>query len=572
MKRRVLTGLAIGLTAVVLAPAASASVTPALSLDQSGGTRAASTVPLGMNLSFSPSGSDSPKDLTITLPPGLLANASINGGACLKTSTPTAACQVGSGTVSATGLGLLPVTGQVAFDLVAPPKPGDLAGLALLVTLLGQTSQLGAPGEIAVRPATDPAGFGLNIRFANIPNTFTEGPLTVSIQVQSMSTTLSGVRMPASCPATPANVKVTTDSYSDPTPHTASAPLQVTGCSGLPFTPAFHVTATKDAGDDGAQVVTDITQPASPAQATSQTVVLALPQRVLVPNAVGVLNGGILCGDPASGTCKPIGSATTTSPLYPLPLVGAAYLVGPLTSPKITIVFPPPFALTIGGAVNIGTNTTTFSGLPDIPLTDLRVSLAGGKNAAFAASCTPASGTATATLTSPAGQHAVASSPFTVAGCGSSSGAAGSGSGSKPSPNGRPGIVSGAVSGLASGHPTLRFKLTAGKNAKLKSFTVKLPRGLSFVRHRVHGRLKLLGVALKGAKIKSLALKHGALVVTLRAPVKTLSAKIGPRALKESKALKSAAKHHRLKRLQLTVALTNTAGKRTTSKLPLKTS
>ena len=65
MKRRVLTGLAIGLTAVVLAPSsASASVTPAVSLDQSGGTQAASTVPLGMNLSFSPSGSDSPKDLT----------------------------------------------------------------------------------------------------------------------------------------------------------------------------------------------------------------------------------------------------------------------------------------------------------------------------------------------------------------------------------------------------------------------------------------------------------------------------------------------------------------------------
>jgi len=199
MRRRVLLGLAVGLTAAVLAPVASASVTPAVTLDQSGGTQAASTVPLGMNLSFSPSGSDSPKDLTIGMPPGLLADASVNGGACLKSPTPTAACQVGSGTVSATGLDVLPVTGQVAFDLVAPPKPGDLAGLALMVTLLGQTSQLGSPGEIAVRPATDPAGFGLNISFANIPNTYDSLP----IQVHSMSTTLSGLRMPASCPATP---------------------------------------------------------------------------------------------------------------------------------------------------------------------------------------------------------------------------------------------------------------------------------------------------------------------------------------------------------------------------------
>jgi len=568
MKRRVLTGLAIGLTAVVLAPAASASVTPALSLDQSGGTQAASTVPLGMNLSFSPSGSDSPKDLTITLPPGLLSNASINSGACLKTSTPTSACQVGSGTVSATGLGLLPVTGQVAFDLVAPPKPGDLAGLALLVTLLGQTSQLGSPGEIAVRPATDPAGFGLNISFANVPNTYDSLP----IQVRSMSTTLSGVRMPASCPATPANVTVTTDSYSDSTPHTASAPLQVTGCSALPFTPSFQVTATKDAGDSGTQVISDITQPASPAQATPQSVSLALPAAVLTPNAHAVLSGGLLCANPASGTCKTIGTATAASPLYPVPLTGTDYLTGTLAALKIVIVFPPPFALTLAGAVDVLHNTTTFTGLPDIPLSDLKVTLAGGANAAFAAFCSPASGTASSTLISQSGMHTTVASPFTVAGCsGSQSGASGSGSGSKSSPAGRAGIITAAVTGLASGHPTLSFKLTAGKNAKLKSFSVKLPRGLSFVRHRIHGRLKLLGVALKGAKVKSLSLKRGALLVTLRAPVNTLSAKIGPRALKESAALRSAAKHHRLKRLQLTVLLTNTAGKRTTSKLPLKT-
>ena len=153
MRRRVLIGLVVGLTMAVLAPIASASVTPALTLDQSGGTQAASTVPLGMTFNFSPSAGDTPKDLTIGLPPGLLANASINRGACLITQKPIAACQVGSGTVTATALGgLLPITGQVAFDLVAPPKPGDLAGLALLVTLLGQTSQLGSPGEIAVVP------------------------------------------------------------------------------------------------------------------------------------------------------------------------------------------------------------------------------------------------------------------------------------------------------------------------------------------------------------------------------------------------------------------------------------
>jgi hypothetical protein len=576
MKRQVLIGLVVGLAAAAFAPAASAAITPALTLDQSGGTAAGSTVPLGMNLSFSPSGSDSPKDLTFVLPAGLLADASINGGACLHTQTPTSACQVGSGTVSATvteaGIGLVSVDGQVAMDLVAPPKPSDLAGVALVVTLLGQSSQLGSPGEIAVRPATDPAGFGLNIAFANLPDTYTELGLTVPIQVTKINTTLGGVRMPSTCPATPANVTVTTDSYSDPTPHTASAPLEVTGCSALPFTPAFHVTATKDAGDFGTNVITDITQPASPAQGTPLSVALTLPQAVLPPNIPAVLSGGILCANPASGTCKSIGSATATSPLYPVALTGVDYLIGSLAAPKIEIIFPPPFALTLAGAVDIRTNTTTFTGLPDIPLTDLQVSLAGGKNAAFVTGCSPSSGTATSKLVSQSGAQAVVSAPFTVAGCTSSpGGGSGPGSGPKPSPNGRAGIVTGAVSGLASGHPVLGFRLTAGKNAKLKSFTVKLPRGLSFVRHRVHGRLKLLDVALKGAKLKSLSLKHGALLVTLRTPVNTLSAKIGSRALKESSALRSAARHHKLKRLQLTVVLTNAAGKRTTSKLLLKT-
>jgi hypothetical protein len=331
------------------------------------------------------------------------------------------------------------------------------------------------------------------------------------------------------------------------------------------------VTATKDAGDSGTQVISDITQPESPAQATPQSVSLALPGAVLSPNANAVLSGGLLCANPASGTCKTIGTATATSPLYPVPLTGTDYLTGTLSALKIVIVFPPPFALTLAGAVDVPHNTTTFTGLPDIPLSDLKVTLAGGKNAAFAAFCSPASGTASSTLIAQSGARATVSAPFTVAGCSGSAGGTGSGPGSKPNPSGRAGIVSGAVSGLASGHPALSFKLTAGKNAKLKSFTVKLPRGLSFVRHRVHGRLKLLGVALKGAKVKSLSLKHGALLVTLRAPVNTLSAKIGSRALRESAALRSAAKHHRLKRLQLTVLLTNTAGKRITSQLPLKT-
>src|SRR5437763_2636194 len=134
--RRVALGAVVAMAAAAaMAPAASASITPSLTLDQSGGTAAGSTVNLGMDLKFAPSGSDSPKDLTLSLPAGLLADASIDGGACLHTSTPMAACQVGTGTATAApvvlGIPGLPISLPITFDLVAPPTPSDLAGLAI---------------------------------------------------------------------------------------------------------------------------------------------------------------------------------------------------------------------------------------------------------------------------------------------------------------------------------------------------------------------------------------------------------------------------------------------------------
>ena len=72
------------------------------------------------------------------------------------------------------------MSGDVSFFLVAPPKPADLAGLAQEVTIDGQTSELGAPADITVRPPSDPAGFGLTIALTNIPDTYSAGGLNGS--------------------------------------------------------------------------------------------------------------------------------------------------------------------------------------------------------------------------------------------------------------------------------------------------------------------------------------------------------------------------------------------------------
>lgn len=542
--------LAVGGTAALFPALASASITPSVTLSP-GGTNAGSTVPLGMDLKFNPTGGDSPKDMTLTLPAGLLANASIDGGACLKTTAPVAACQVGSGTVTAAALGLANVSLPLKFDLVAPPKPSDLAGLLVRLTALGQTQTLGTPGEITVRPASDPAGFGLNIVFTDLPNTFMGLPLSL----HELNNSFAAMRLPTSCPATAPVVKMTADSYDSTTLESATAPLNITNCAALPFSPSFTLTAVRDAGDDGVQITTNITQPAAPAQATSREVVLAVPFAVLTPNAEAVLKGPLLCANPDSGTCTPIGSASSASPLYPTKLIGKAYLTGSVLAPGIAIVFPPPFALTLVGSVNASTNVTTFTGVPDIPLTDLNLTLFGGPNSAFYSNCAPPSGIATATLTSQNGDRtATSSSPFTVSGCPN-----------KPPVKGKPRISSVTFSGLAGGAPSATVKLSAGTNApKLKSLTVELPRGLSFTARGAH-KTK---VSLKGAKAASTAFAHGHLVITLKRAVAGLSVQL--RSLAEAAALKGSAKHHHLKSLKLKVIVTTAAGKRTTLTAPVE--
>ena len=81
-------------------------------------------------------------------------------------------------------------------------------------------------------------------------------------------------------------------------------------------------------------------------------------------------------------------------------------------------MFPPPFPLTLVGKVDLVNVAATFSGLPDIPLTDLGVTLNGGADGLFASLCAPSSGTSTATLTDQNGDK-TANDPaaFTVSGC-----------------------------------------------------------------------------------------------------------------------------------------------------------
>ncbi len=562
MKRRIALCAAVVGAMAAMAPGAGATINPMTVALSPATATAGSTGNLGTDIKFTPSSGDSAKDLTLELPAGLLANAAIDGGACLKSPTPTAACQVGSGTVSANILGgLVPVGLPATFDLVAPPSQSDLAGLAVLVTAPGgQPTQLGAPAAVTIRPASDPAGVGLNIAFANIPNSFGGLPL----QLHEINSIFNGLRFPDTCPSTPANVAVTADSYSSATPTTASAPLTVTGCGSEAFAPGFSVSIAKDRADQGAKVVTDVTQAAN--QAPPRSVSLAFPTDALAPN---ILVASLQCANPASGTCTPVGAAAAVSPLYPSPLFANAYLTGSLAAPTLTLVFGAPFSLTLVGQVDLAHNATTFSGIPDFPLTDLKVALNGGSKAVFNATCVPPSGSATATLTSQNGdQSKQVRAPFTVSPCSGAGAPGSSGSGTNGKRGKAPRIDGQSASGLTTGKPSLVFQVVAGKGAgKLRALTVELPRGLRFVRHRVHGEPAVQGVSVAGAKLRSAVLKNGHLVITLRSAVDNVIVSLSHRALAESGSLRSQARRHKLKSLRLTVLVKDARG--TQTKVPV---
>ena len=632
LRHRVLAGLAAASAAAVLAPSALASSTPTLALGQYNGTSSSSSTPAGstsnlaLNLAFANSTSggtvDSPNALTINLPSGLLTNTSIKtttGSQCITvaaSSSPNSGCEIGTGVVDAQAnlsvtlpilgtLTTIPITVavNVGYYLTAPPagSTGDLAGLevfdatnpsvtALAALPLGVTlpvipalGQIGNTGDILIR-STDA---GATIKLTGIPNTTDGLPLSIN----AINSTFDRLRFPTTCGAQ--SVSVATTSYAGDA-HTVSGGLSVASCSSLAYNPKFSASATRDSADGGVAVTTAITQTAT--EAPNSAVALTFPTTMFGPNLNTIKN---LCTTTSTAGCNPVGSVSATSPLYPNTLSGSAYLVGGTANGNavsLKLVFPSPFPITLTGKVNLTTNSAAFTGLPDIPLTDLQVTLRGGSDSLFVATCRASSGTASAALTAQNGATKALTSPISYTGCpadnpprgtstgtgtgtgtktgtgtGSGSGA-GSGSGSSSTSSGSGSttvtptatakMVSQSISGLAVGKPSLTFRVAAGKKAaKLTRLTIKLPSGLSFRSHKKGKKHLVKGVTLRGTASRSATLKGKKLVVVFKAGSRKVTVRLGTKALKESKALRLKAQKKALKSLVLRVTARNTKHK-----------
>jgi hypothetical protein len=380
---------------------------------------------------------------------------------------------------------------------------------------------------------------GETVAFPNLAATVTEYNIA-----------FTDLRLPTSCPSPAANVALTALSQSGVSA-TTTAPLNVTGCSSLPYAPTLAASETKDAKDNGATLGFDMTQAAN--EAASKTIVLTLPKglRANVEADAACLTG--------AGPGCVVGTATATSPLAPTKLTGTVTLGGSATSPTVTIAFPAPFAITLVGNVSLTAGTVTIADVPDLPLTSLDLTITGPNGQkAFTSTCTPS--TSTGTFTSQAGATRTATSTVTLTHCPTASGSA---------------------SGLAAGQPKL--KLQTKDAAKIASVAVRPPAGLKFARSAIvssktcvtnSGKKRcttttlIKGLGVSGANVKAVDLSGGNLVITLKKAAGSLTVNLTGPILTETSSLQSGVKKHKVKSIKMTLKVTD-AGHTTTS-VPLK--
>jgi hypothetical protein len=409
---------ALALALVFGAAPASATVTVASFAVTPSSTQAGANPSLTQDIRFTSSPGDTVRNLTLALPPGLLANPTV-GPACasadLQAGTCPAASRVddGTSTVSVTTFGI-PVDAPAQLYLVAPLQ-GELARIGLVVAFGGV--RVVSEGSVSARTSTDS---GLDIRFADLPSTLpgSSEPLQIDRVNLTLPGTVNGARFtrnPTACAA--ATTRLAGASHGG-SAFAAESAFTPTGCELLPFAPGLTAAATLAPPSDGAAVTTTITQ--ADGEAAVKSTKLTLP-RGLTPRLTAVTRA---CSLPDAAACPEsatVGSAVISTPLQGTPLDGRVVLVSGTPLPGLAIVLPPPFPLRLAGTTALGATglTATFAGIPDVPIASLRVSFAGGSNSLLVGSTMLCAGSheLRGEFGAHSGKAAAASARLAVSGC-----------------------------------------------------------------------------------------------------------------------------------------------------------
>jgi hypothetical protein len=419
---------AFGLLAVSAAAATAAPVQAAVKISAfhvtpaSTAAGAHANVTITTSFDYGSTSSDQVRDLAVTLPPGLLGNPTVTARcsqAAFAADSCPAATNVGTVSVVAALLGLLDTTspGDV-YSL--EPTGSEPARLGIVTRPL----PLGL-GKIFITAPVDlnPATGALTTSITNLPQTV----LGLPVRIDSMSLTLSGkvnngaanfLTNPTSCNV--ATSTVSADSYGAPTtPSTASDSFTPTNCAALPFAPRVSATVTTT-GHTGDSVALSSVVAQGPDESNVSKLVVTLP--AAIASRQSTLFAACPAAQIAAGSCPAAATVGSISAITPL-------LTAPLAGPVQLQLNPPSLPLLIAqlneGAIHLqlrdqtgltptGQLTNTFAGIPDVPVSQQTLTIAGGPSSLLIVGQCTGSQQLTAVITSQSGRTVTLTAPVKI--------------------------------------------------------------------------------------------------------------------------------------------------------------
>jgi hypothetical protein len=425
-------------------------------------------------------GSRRPSKLDVALPPGLVGavfsvpmcpTAKATAGACPAASKlGDVTTVVGSGPLPITlhgtaymGTGTSTSIARIWLDIPVKVGPIDLGTFTLANPLtLGQTD-----GRVHVT--------------ANLPAAFKGFPLGLR-RLQMTIDRNDFLINPSGCALRSFDVAVTAV---DGTQGAASGPFQATGCGALKFRPRL-ATSIEDphikAANSQPPLETEITKPAGDAALADVTVLVSAAMQA----NPAALSDGICPPDKlAADACPPasrVGTASAVSPVLEDRLTGPVYLsdVGTPAPDEAGVELPyasvflkgPGIALRLDGQLRLspdaGRLEAHFAGLPDVPLTDFKLSFFGARDGRIgpftnvADLCASEFAPSDATLVGQGGQRSVQQPVLDAAACRKGA------------------LVRADVRGLASATPAAAIDVARSPSSAhaLRRATIVVPRGL----------------------------------------------------------------------------------------------
>lgn len=341
---------------------------------KAGATSSAAGRETGFGLQVSRSdGQQYIKDLTTTLPPGLMANIS-SVPQCGEAQAAVGACPAASeiGTISA-GAGAGPdpiyINGHV---YLTGPYEGAPFGVSIVIPAQAGPFDLGTV-LVRGRITVDLAASRMTIATDAFP-TILQG---VPLRIKSLDLAIDrpGFMVnPTNCASEATSGAVGSTAGIEAA---VAAPFGMLGCAALPFAPtlAANTLAQASSRGNGAGLDVKVTEP-SGTHGNLESVVIKLP-KALKPRLSAVQQACLAATFATSPAMCPtasvVGRAAVDTPLLSSPLTGPAYLVFHRGSqyPDLQLVLQGSgLSLELKGAIEVkkGISSTTFSPLPDIPL------------------------------------------------------------------------------------------------------------------------------------------------------------------------------------------------------------